>query len=156
MASRKSPRKAPSSLGAPYLRSIRSDPERMNGRQFPFSIPAFSRGIALDLPNPVTFFVGENGSGKSTLLEALAEICGFNPEGGNRDHFREGREDRSELAQALKLSWMPKMTEGFFMRVVLHPNLIRDLHLKMTHPIAPEYGSGLGRFPGLHLLRCLC
>jgi predicted ATPase len=49
-------------------------------------------------------------------LEALAEISGFNPEGGNRDHYREAREDRSELAQALKLSWMPKMTEGFFMR----------------------------------------
>ncbi|MBI3776922.1 MAG: AAA family ATPase [Gammaproteobacteria bacterium] len=116
MASRKSPKKTSSSLGAPYLRSIRSDPERMNGRQFPFSIPAFSCGIALELPTPVTFFVGENGSGKSTLLEALAEICGFNPEGGNRDHYREAREDRSELAQALKLSWMPKMTEGFFMR----------------------------------------
>jgi len=103
-------------LGAPFLRSIRSNPERMGGAQFPFSIPAFQGGIALDLPTPVTFFVGENGSGKSTLLEALAEICGFNPEGGNRDHYREAREDRSELAQALRLSWLPKMTEGFFMR----------------------------------------
>ena len=36
----------------------------------------------------ITFFVGENGSGKSTLLEALAECCGFNPEGGNRDQHR--------------------------------------------------------------------
>lgn len=116
MASRKLHRKTSSSLGAPYLRNIRSDPERMNGTQFPFSIPAFRDGIALGLPTPVTFFVGENGSGKSTLLEALAEICGFNPEGGNRDHYREAREDRSALAQALRLSWMPKMTEGFFMR----------------------------------------
>jgi predicted ATPase len=116
MATRKPRQRAPSSLGAPYLRSIRSDPDRMNGRGFPFSVPAFSRGISLALPTPVTFFVGENGSGKSTLLEALAEICGFNPEGGNRDHYREAREDRSELAQALRLSWMPKMTEGFFMR----------------------------------------
>jgi predicted ATPase len=103
-------------MGAPYLRSIRSDPARMSRGEFPFTIPAFQHGISLDLPTPVTFFVGENGSGKSTLLEALAEICGFNPEGGSRDHFREAREDRSELAQALRLSWMPKMTEGFFMR----------------------------------------
>ncbi len=116
MAPRKSSRKFSSNLGAPYLRNIRSDPERMKGTQFPFTIPAFRHGIALDLPTPVTFFVGENGSGKSTLLEALAEICGFNPEGGNRDHYREAREDRSELAQALRLSWMPKVTEGFFMR----------------------------------------
>ena len=84
----------------------------MNGTQFPFSIPAFRHGINLELPNPVTFFVGENGSGKSTLLEALAEICGFNPEGGNHDHYREARVDRSALAQALRLSWLPKMTEG--------------------------------------------
>jgi predicted ATPase len=88
----------------------------MLSSQFPFTIPAFRHGINLELPTPVTFFVGENGSGKSTLLEALAEICGFNPEGGNRDHYREAREDRSELAKALRLSWMPKMTEGFFMR----------------------------------------
>ncbi|MEO5560873.1 MAG: AAA family ATPase [Dokdonella sp.] len=88
----------------------------MQGTQFPFSIPAFRRGIALELPTPVTFFVGKNGSGKSTLLEALAEICGFNPEGGSRDHFREATADRSELAKALRLSWLPKMSDGFFMR----------------------------------------
>ena len=116
MASRKSPRKRSSSLGAPYLRSIRGDLARMTATHFPFNIPAFQRGIALELPTPVTFFVGENGSGKSTLLEALAEICGFSAEGGNRDHRRESMQDRSELAQVLRLSWMPKMTEGFFMR----------------------------------------
>ena len=113
---RKAPGKAAANLGAPFLRRISSDPERMVHSDFPFSIPAFRRGIALELPTPVTFFVGENGSGKSTLLEALAEICGFNPEGGNRDHYREAREERSALAQALSLSWMPKVTEGFFMR----------------------------------------
>jgi predicted ATPase len=116
MAPAKPVRSASNSLGAPYLRSIRSEPEQMLGKQFPFSIPAFQQGIQLELPTPVTFFVGENGSGKSTLLEAIAEICGFNPEGGNRDHFRQAREDRSELAQALKLAWLPKMPEGFFMR----------------------------------------
>lgn len=116
MAPRKYQRKASSNFGAPYLRRIRSDPERMGDSHFPFNIPAFERGIELELPTPVTFFVGENGSGKSTLLEALAEICGFNPEGGSRDHHREAREDRSSLAQALKLSWLPKMSDGFFMR----------------------------------------
>jgi predicted ATPase len=60
--------------------------------------------------------VSENGSGKSTLLEALAECCGFNPEGGNRDHHREVFADRSALAQALRLSWQPRVTDGFFMR----------------------------------------
>ena len=116
MAARRGPRKPNANYGAPYLRRISSDPEEMDRPDFPFTIPAFQNGISLDLPTPVTFFVGENGSGKSTLLEALAEICGFNPEGGSRDHYREAREDRSELAKALSLSWMPKMTEGFFMR----------------------------------------
>jgi predicted ATPase len=65
---------------------------------------------------PTSLLVGENGSGKSTLLEALAECCGFNPEGGNRDHYRATFADRSELAQSLRLSWFPKVTEGFFLR----------------------------------------
>jgi predicted ATPase len=64
----------------------------------------------------VTFLVGENGSGKSTLLEAISEICGFNPEGGNRDHYLEVFTERSELSQALQLSWFYKVAEGFFTR----------------------------------------
>ncbi|HXV64990.1 MAG TPA: AAA family ATPase [Vicinamibacteria bacterium] len=93
-----------------------SSPEQFAGSEFPFNIRAFSHGIDLTFRSNVTFFVGENGSGKSTLLEALAECCGFNPEGGNRDHHRATFADRSPLAQALRLSWQPKVTEGFFMR----------------------------------------
>ena len=64
----------------------------------------------------MTLFVGENGSGKSTLLEALAEGCGFNPEGGSRDHHRATTAGESPLRQALRLSWRPKVTKGFFLR----------------------------------------
>jgi predicted ATPase len=60
--------------------------------------------------------VGENGSGKSTLLEALAECCGFNPEGGNQDHHRAVFAERSPLAQSLRLSWSRRVVEGFFLR----------------------------------------
>ncbi len=102
--------------GAPYLHRISSLPERMVGNSYPFSVPAFRQGIDIALNTNVTFFVGDNGSGKSTLLEALAEICGFSPEGGNRDHYREAFADRSELAQALRLVWFPKTSDGFFMR----------------------------------------
>ena len=45
---------------------------------------------------------------------------------------------------------------GARISVVLHAKLTRDLHLKMTHPVEPEYGSGLGRFPGFGLLGGLC
>jgi predicted ATPase len=104
------------SAGAPFLHRIVSLPEKIDPTKYPFNIPAFSRGIDLAFRSKVTFFVGENGSGKSTFLEALAECCGFNPEGGNRDHHRATFADRSPLAQALTLSWFPKVTEGFFMR----------------------------------------
>jgi predicted ATPase len=102
--------------GAPFLRQITSLPEKSDSGTYPFNIRAFSKGIDLQLRSRVTFFVGENGSGKSTLLEAVAECCGFNPEGGNRDHHRAVFADRSPLAQALKLAWLPKVTEGFFLR----------------------------------------
>lgn len=71
----------------------------------------------MDLETWVTFFVGENGTGKSTLLEAIAKNCGFNAEGGSRDHLysTEGSEG-SALANALRLSWFPKVTDGFFLR----------------------------------------
>ena len=103
-------------MGAPYLRGITSQYDDCDRSKYPFNIPALTPGIELKFPTNVTFLVGENGSGKSTLLEAIAECCGFNPEGGNRDHYRESFVDRSELAQSLRLSWFPKVTEGFFMR----------------------------------------
>lgn len=100
----------------PFLRQIVSLPEKWDTSRFPFNIRAFSRGIDLTLRASVTFLVGENGSGKSTLLEALAECCGFSPDGGSRDHQRAALAERSDFAQALRLSWSPKVTEGFFMR----------------------------------------
>jgi len=103
-------------MGAPFLRQVVSLPESWDASRHPFNIRAFARGINLTFRTNVTFIVGENGSGKSTLLEALAECCGFDPQGGSRDHQREALADRSEFAQALRLSWLPKVAEGFFMR----------------------------------------
>ena len=109
-------RRSPAATGAPFLHRIESLTDKVNPTTYPFNIPAFSHGIDLSFRSKITFFVGENGSGKSTLLEAIAECCGFNPEGGSRDHHRATFADRSPLAQALRLSWRPKVTEGFFMR----------------------------------------
>jgi predicted ATPase len=109
-------RNAKSTIGAPFLRRVVTLPEKVDAGSYPFNVPSFSEGIDIEFRSSVTFLVGENGSGKSTLLEALAECCGFNPEGGNRDHHRAAFVDRSPLAQALRLSWFPKVTEGFFMR----------------------------------------
>jgi predicted ATPase len=109
-------RKPIRTAGAPFLHRIASLPEKVDRDRYPFNIPVFSQGLDLAIRSRVTCFVGENGTGKSTLLEAIAECCGFNPEGGSRDHHRAVFADRSPLAQALRLSWLPKVTEGFFMR----------------------------------------
>ena len=70
----------------------------------------------MEFLKPVSIFVGENGAGKSTLLEAIALHCGFNAEGGNRDHRTEGRSDVDPVLQSLRFSWLPRVTTGFFFR----------------------------------------
>ena len=83
---------------------------------YPLSLPLFSRDdFALRFTRPVTIIVGENGSGKSTLLEAIAKLAGFSVMGGSRNHINYDRED-VELAQHLRLSWLPKVGNGFFLR----------------------------------------
>jgi predicted ATPase len=116
MATPRQTRKPAARTGAPFLRGLSSAFGQFDITRYPFNIPALAGGINLAFRTNVTLLVGENGSGKSTLLEALAECCGFNPEGGNRDHYRATFADRSELAQSLRLSWFPKVTEGFFLR----------------------------------------
>lgn len=99
-----------------FLKSIRTISELVEPHKFPFSIPILSSGLNLEFSSNVTFFVGENGSGKSTILEAIAEGCGFNHSGGNRNHSYSSTDTESDLAAALRFSWMPKVTNGFFMR----------------------------------------
>ena len=109
-------RTAPQASDRPFLRTARAEPGAEDLTRFPFTIPAFSRGIDITFDSKVTLFVGENGSGKSTLLEALAVCCGFNPEGGNRNHQYQLQTSAPILARSLRLSWSPKVTSGFFLR----------------------------------------
>lgn len=87
-----------------------------DNKVYPFSIPAFRDLEAIELSTNVTFFVGENGSGKSTLLEAIAYKCGFNTAGGSRNNFYEVASAESALGEYIRLSWFPKITNGFFLR----------------------------------------
>nr|WP_318540291.1 AAA family ATPase [Terribacillus saccharophilus] len=83
---------------------------------YPYSIPAIKQLDELELTNPVTFFVGENGSGKSTLMEAIADICGFNTAGGGRNNTYDLEASEVALSDHIRLSWSPKVTNGFFLR----------------------------------------
>ncbi|MGM0890094.1 MAG: AAA family ATPase [Bacillota bacterium] len=82
----------------------------------PFLKPIISKMDTIHFSNNVTFFVGENGSGKSTILEAIAYQCGFNTAGGGRNNTYYVESAESELGDCLRLSWLPKVTNGFFMR----------------------------------------
>ncbi|MEK4200159.1 AAA family ATPase [Cytobacillus sp. FSL K6-0265] len=83
---------------------------------YPLSIPTIASMDEIQFKSPVTFFVGDNGSGKSTLLEAVAHHCGFNVAGGNRSNRYDLHASESSLAPHIRLSWMPKLTNGFFLR----------------------------------------
>jgi predicted ATPase len=100
----------------PFLKSIRTVKELVKPNQYPFTIPVLSNGLNIDFTSNVTLLVGENGSGKSTILEAIAEGCGFNLSGGSRNHAYKHHSTESNLSSSLRLSWFPKVTNGFFMR----------------------------------------
>jgi predicted ATPase len=106
-----------SNLRAPFLKRLSLLPERMQGDSYPFNLPVLAGGsLELAFDHAITFFIGDNGTGKSTLLEAIAQQCGFNLGGGSRDHRFGGTPHDMPLADALRLSWLPKVTEGFFLR----------------------------------------
>lgn len=106
-------------LETPFLKNVSVLPDRINNSDFPFNTLEFlTPDFSLSFETPVTFFVGENGSGKSTLLEAIAALCGFHEGGGSNDHvnYRSTDHNTSQLKQALRPSWRPKVAKGFFFR----------------------------------------
>ncbi len=95
------------------------DPEGVDQRAFPWSLPAVAAlaedGLALD--PAVTFLVGENGSGKSTLIEALAVAAGLNPEGGSSNFSYSTRDSHSDLSGAIRLRrGLRRPRTDFFLR----------------------------------------
>jgi predicted ATPase len=72
----------------------------------------------------VTFFVGENGTGKSTLLEAIAILCGLNPEGGGKNFRFSTRARESELSDSLHMvRSFRRPRDSFFLRAESFFNL---------------------------------
>ncbi|MBM7564813.1 AAA family ATPase [Paenibacillus sacheonensis] len=123
-----------------YLRSITIDrQEEMNQRQYPFSIPVIRSLTSLTFDTNVTFFVGENGSGKSTLLEAIAYQCGFNTAGGGRNNAYDVDASGSALGGHIRLSWLPKITNGFFLRAETFYSFAS--HIDSMPESLPYYGG---------------
>jgi predicted ATPase len=107
----------PSTLKAPFLKSVELLPERVaTPDAHPFNLPALTwPDFRIDFSERITIIAGPNGSGKSTIIEALAALCGFARHGGNRD-FALGDQGPNPLAEALRPAWLPRVTTGFFTR----------------------------------------
>jgi predicted ATPase len=106
-------------LRAPFLRRLSLRPERIDPASFPFSaLPFLGETFALEFGRAITILAGENGSGKSTLLEAIAAASGFGRRGGSQDHVAAAPPDEAgdALAAALRLAWLPRIRNGFFLR----------------------------------------
>jgi predicted ATPase len=121
MTSRRSNRVV--NMPAPYLRRVWLDPFRIKEREsYPFCLPLFSKGdFDLAFDQAVTIIVGENGTGKSTLLEGIAALAGYDEAGGGKgyrpvDHSGAVEVMGGRLSHALRASWLPKITNGWFFR----------------------------------------
>lgn len=111
------PQKLKSGMVYLYIKSLELlKPEHVDEQTYPFNISSINNLSTLAFNNNVTFFVGENGSGKSSLLEAIAYQCGFNTAGGGRNNSYDLHKGDSALGEYIRLSWMPKTTNGFFLR----------------------------------------
>ncbi len=106
----------------PYLRRIWLDRSRVRDPAvYPFCLPFLSGDFELGFEHAITIIVGENGTGKSTLLEGIAALAGYDEAGGGKgympvDHSLAIEKMGGQLSQALRASWLPKITNGWFFR----------------------------------------
>lgn len=110
-------------LRAPYLKRIWLDDARVPDKDtYPFCLPIFTRDeFSLEFDSPITIIVGENGVGKSTILEGIAALAGYDEAGGGKgympvDHSGAVEAMGGALSKALRASWLPKVTQGWFFR----------------------------------------
>src|SRR3954454_21252985 len=109
-------------LPAPYLRRIWLDPDRVpDSDSYPFCLPFLRDGFELGFDRAITVIAGENGTGKSTLLEGIAVLAGYDEAGGGKgymavDHSNAQEKMGGQLSNALRASWLPKITNGWFFR----------------------------------------
>jgi predicted ATPase len=109
-------------MPAPYLRRIWLDPSRIPDREaYPFCLPFLRDDFEQEFDHAITIIVGENGAGKSTFLEGIAVLAGYDEAGGGKgympvDHSDAAEQMGGQLSKALRASWLPKITNGWFFR----------------------------------------
>ena len=148
-------RNRPINLPAPYLRRLWLDPERVTDpTAYPFCLPFLRQEFELSFDKPITIIVGENGTGKSTLLEGIAVLAGYDEAGGGKgyrpvDHSSAIEEMGGQLSKALRASWLPKITKGWFFRAESFFSVARYLD-EVGSPdadfLSHSHGEGFMRF----------
>ena len=111
----------------------------LDGSSYLNDIPAvkyLTQAGEISIDNDVTIFVGENGTGKSTLLEAIAVVCGFNPEGGSRNFTFATAETHSELCKHIMVSRHTIPKDGFFLRAESFYNVATNIDELDSQPAA--------------------
>jgi predicted ATPase len=120
----------------PYLQqlSLRED-KVWDFASFPFNLP-FVRNLNVTFRTPVTFLVGENGSGKSTLIEAIAALCRLPVGGGGRNELVDQHSPhvQSELAPALRASFLRRPRDGYFFRAEFQAHFASLLEQRRLDP----------------------
>jgi len=145
MASR---RNRPINLPAPYLRRVWLEPSRIADRAaYPFCLPFLQDDFELSFDRSITIITGENGTGKSTLLEGIAVLAGYDEAGGGKgymtvDHSWALEKMGGQLSSALRASWLPKITNGWFFRAESFFSVARYLD-----EMAQKYPMGGGPPP---------
>jgi predicted ATPase len=152
-------RTRPINLPAPYLKRVWLDPTRVSDKTaYPFCLPFLRDEFALEFDHAVTIIVGENGTGKSTLLEGIAALAGYDEAGGGKgyrpvDHSEAIEAMGGRLSQALRASWLPKITTGWFFRAESFFSVARYLdqsaHAADAMPpdfLSHSHGEGFLRF----------
>jgi predicted ATPase len=146
-------------LPAPYLKRLWIDPARVSDREaYPFCLPFLGDDFSLNFERAITIVVGENGTGKSTLLEGIAALAGYDEAGGGKgympvDHSQALEKMGGELSKALRASWLPKITHGWFFRAESFFSVARylDQAAREGMGIPPDFlshshGEGFLRF----------
>jgi predicted ATPase len=146
-------------LPAPYLRRLWLEPSRITDRTaYPYCLPFLSDDFELRFERAITIIVGENGTGKSTLLEGIAVLAGYDEAGGGKgympvDHSGAMEKMGGELSKALRASWLPKITQGWFFRAESFFSVARylDQAAREAEQIGPDFlshshGEGFLRF----------
>jgi predicted ATPase len=146
-------------LPAPYLKRLWLDPAKIPDRAaYPFCLPFLQDDFELSFSRAITIIVGENGTGKSTLLEGIAALAGYDEAGGGKGHMPVDHSAALEkmggaLSSALRASWLPKITDGWFFRAESFFSVsryldkaARDVGMRGPDFLSHSHGEGFLRF----------